>query len=162
MGTTSHCFAAPVALTVRSAQPASCARRRPAPVCSVSRVSVAKKAYQLEELEDQSSCLSAVYLKADGTAALGVTDGPVPDRVEAKWMFAEDDGTLTLEIARWFGADAVPFCVSRVLRGHVDSGANLPLFHGAVFQAPTDFDAAAALGHFAMIAADGELEGAGE
>lgn len=129
---------------------------------TLGRGAIAHKSYQLEELEDESSCISAVYLNENGTAKLGVTDGPVPDRVEASWVFAEVDGELTLNIERWFGADQVPFSVKRTLRGHLDAGrsadGDLPLFHGAMFQCPTDFDATGALGHFAMVAAaDGEI-----
>lgn len=135
-----------------------CARRVVKAV--VTQSTIASKSYQLEEMEDEATSTSAIYLAADGTLSLGQTDGPAPDRFMGTWLYMEDSGELTMEIERWFGEGEVPFCVKRILRGHIDSSkniGNLPLFAGAMYKEPTDFDLQEALGHFAMVQANDDL-----
>ena len=110
-------------------------------------------------MEDENRCLSSWYLREDGTAILGRTDGPVPDECAAEWAFDENDETLTLSISRLFDKDRVPFTVQRILRGSLDREKHigtLLLFEGAIFFADSDFDPASALGHFAFVAASDE------
>ena len=118
----------------------------------LSRTRLAAKSFQLEEMEDSANQTSAMYLSDDGSVRIGRTDGPAPDRVDGKWSFSEPDGLLEIELERWFGADAVPFSVKRIFRGHADDGqSGLALFVGAMFRDQSDFGPEEALGHFAMV-----------
>lgn len=137
-------------------------RTRSTPMCTVTVERLANKSYQLEEDEDQSSCTTAVYLHADGKVSVGRTDGPTPDRVEATWKYDDASGELILDIERYFQGDGrVEFMVKRILRGHLDDGRknleNLPVFTGAMYPHPTEFERHSEVGWFAMILATDDL-----
>lgn len=122
---------------------------------------IANKSFQLEEDEDSFSCASAVYLNEDGTLTFGRTDGPRPDSVNATWSYSDRDGELLLEIERFFGADATPFAVKRILKGHLDDSRKnlegLPVFAGGMYIPPADFSPHSEVGWFAMILATDDL-----
>lgn len=129
--------------------------------CTLSAASIANKSYQLEEDEDSCSCTSAVYLSEDGSLSIGRTDGPRPDKVDASWTYSDRDGELLLQIERYFGSDATPFSVKRILKGHLDDTrknlSGLPIFEGAMYKEPTDFSPHSEVGWFAMILAVDDL-----
>lgn len=91
----------------------------------------------------------------------GRTDGPRPDKVNANWTYTHQNGELLLEIERFFGADATPFCVKRVLKGHLDDSRKnlegLPVFAGGMYIPPADFSAHSEVGWWAMILATDDL-----
>lgn len=145
------------ALRVQQRRPAV----RVAPRALVTGTQLAGKTYQLEEDEDSLSCTSAVFLAPNGVVDIGRTDGPLPDRVEAKWLYEDEEGgRLTIDIMRWFGLDKTPFSVRRVLRGHLDDGSKhnrtLPLFTGAMYREDV-FEPHCEVGYFAMILAIDDL-----
>lgn len=146
-------------LTPRRAMPST---SRVTPTCRVATDRLTNRSFQLEEDEDSLSCTSAVFLQADGTMTIGRTDGPSPDKVNASWTYNASDGELVLDIERYFSTDGnVPFCVKRVLRGHLDDSRKnleeLPCFTGAMYQAPADYSKHSEIGWWAMILAVDDL-----
>jgi len=57
---------------------------------------VSNKFYQIEELEDQDTSSTEVFLKDDGTVAIGETDGPPPVEASGEWEMKGKDFTMTL------------------------------------------------------------------
>lgn len=62
------------------------------------------KTYQLEELEDQETCTSEIFLQADRTIYFGDTDGPIPVECEGRWDVDPDTNSFRMAIKRTFGA----------------------------------------------------------
>jgi len=60
------------------------------------------KFYQLEEMEDQDTCTTEVFLSNDGSVTVSQTDGPIPSEASGTWEQSED--TFTMKIKRSFGA----------------------------------------------------------
>lgn len=81
--------------------------------------------YQLEEMEDQETCTTEIYLVDDGSVQVSSTqtDGPLPSAAAGTWTGG--DGTETsfrMTIARTFGTgvgmdDVGSFTVERSFRG---------------------------------------------
>ena len=119
---------------------------------------IENKSYQLEEMEDSEACSSAIYLNADGSVAMGVTDGPQPSSVQGTWNYDDDKKELRMDIKRSFEGD-YPFEVRRFLVGHLDErkGSELVVFSGNLFRDPTDFSREEAVGYFSMIIANDDL-----
>lgn len=153
--------ARPTAPVTSKRRPSRVPFRRVSPRCVLTAAAIANKSYQLEEDEDSLSCTSAVYLAEDGTLTIGRTDGPSPDSVEASWTYSDRDGALMLQIERFFGSDATPFSVKRILLGHLDDTRKnlegLPVFEGGMYQEPPDFSPHSEVGWFAMILAVDDL-----
>merc|ERR1719409_1113653 len=61
------------------------------------------KTYQLEELEDQETCTSEVFLQADRTIYFGDTDGPIPVECEGRWDVEPETNSFRMAIKRTFG-----------------------------------------------------------
>lgn len=142
---------------LRRQRASKCSR---APRAMLTGAALASRSYQLEEMEDSSTSTSAVFLAEDGSIQFGRTDGPEPDRAAGTWVFTEHDGALKMELERWFNEEKIPFCVRRVLYGHVDSKksiGDLPLFQGNMFREEDTIDRKNALGHFALIEATDDL-----
>lgn len=57
---------------------------------------VANKYYQLEELEDKDDSSTEVFLKDDGTVAIGKTDGPPPVYASGEWDMKGKEFMMTL------------------------------------------------------------------
>lgn len=85
----------------------------------------------------------------------------MPDSIEASWTYSNRDGELMLQIERFFGSEATPFSVKRILKGRLDDTRKnlegLPKFFGAMYQEPTDFSPHSEVGWFAMILAVDDL-----
>lgn len=129
--------------------------------CTLAVEKIANKSFQLEEDEDAVSTTSAVYLAADGTLSIGKTDGPVPEKVDAKWKYSDSNGEILVEIERFYEEGSVKFSVKRVLRGHLDDSrknlVDLPVFSGGMYQYPADFSPNSEVGWFNMILATDDL-----
>jgi hypothetical protein len=121
---------------------------------------IADHSYQLEEMEDEASATSALFLRRDGSIAYGRTDGPEPATVRGVWVFDEYERELRMELERNFIDGDVAFSVRRVFKGHLDCAEDLdmPVFSGNIFRGEEDFwDPKAALGHWSMIIATDDL-----
>jgi hypothetical protein len=121
---------------------------------------IADRSYQLEELEDEASATSALFLRRDGSIAYGRTDGPEPATVRGVWAFDEDQRELRMDIERNFVDGEITFSVRRVFRGHLDCKQHLDMavFSGSIFRGEEDFqDPKSALGHWSMIIATDDL-----
>jgi hypothetical protein len=121
---------------------------------------IGDKSYQLEELEDEATATSALYLRRDGSIAYGRTDGPEPDTVRGVWAYNEHEKELRMELERNFSDNGFNFSVRRVFKGHLDCKQELDMavFSGNIFRDEEDFaDPKAALGHWSMIIATDDL-----
>lgn len=121
---------------------------------------IQNRSFQLEEMEDEHSSTSAVYLKEDGSVSHGRTDGPVPERVDGAWTYNEGSQELVIDLNRHFQEGEIEFSVRRLLRGHAEtSGAvqDMAVFSGNIFRGVDDFeDPKSALGHWSLtVASDG-------
>ena len=100
---------------------------------------------QLEENEDDTSTLSAVQLFADGSVALGDTDGPIATSACGLWNAGGKDFQMTLRRTFPISADAPDtYSVTRVFTGEYDEMTKS--YQGKIelaqtaFQNPTDDD----------------------
>lgn len=121
---------------------------------------IVDRSYQLEEREDENECVSALYLRSDGTVAHGRTDGPQPDAVDGAWLYNEAEREIVVELCRHFKEGEVSFSVSRVMRGHLDvkDDDGYCLFSGNIYQDTKDIDTSkSAVGVFSMVEATDDL-----
>jgi hypothetical protein len=134
-------------------------RTRQATVRMVSLDSIADRSYQLEEMEDEASATSALYLHANGTVAHGRTDGPQPTKVNGTWEYNESEKEIRLDLDRHFRDSRIEFSVQRVFRGHLDCSEafDFAVFAGNIYPDSETVDARSAVGHFSLIDASSDL-----
>jgi len=58
------------------------------------------KYYQFEEMEDQESCTSELFLKEDRTVIVGKTNGPPFVAASGKWNIAAGSNDFTMTLSR--------------------------------------------------------------
>lgn len=128
---------------------------------TITTTQLGNRAYQLEELEDSASCVSAIYLKNDGSLKLGRTDGPRPSSVKGSWEYVEPEQELRIDLTRYYDGDTGDYSydVTRYFIGHLDTKKNseLAIFAGKIFRERTDFSPNEAVGFFEMIVANDDL-----
>ncbi|KAA8499060.1 hypothetical protein FVE85_6645 [Porphyridium purpureum] len=74
--------------------------------------------YQLDELEDKDTCVTAIYLCEGGEVKFGETDGPEPARVSGSWMLQEGN-KFAMNIQRVFEDRTGEYTVTRDYIGSV-------------------------------------------
>ena len=127
---------------------------------TVTTTQIADRSFQLQELEDSATCVSALYLKSDGSLKVGQTDGPAPSSVEGNWKYNEDEEELQIDLTRHYKGDNYTYEVQRYFIGHFDNkkDSDLAVFSGKIFRdSATDFTPDEAVGYFEMIIATDDL-----
>jgi hypothetical protein len=120
---------------------------------------IGDRSYQLEEMEDEASSTSALYLRSDGSVAHGRTDGPQPSSVDGVWLYDESEKEILVDLDRHFTDNRYNFSVRRVFRGHLDcaDAFDIAAFSGNIFTDIETRDSKSALGHFSLIVASSDL-----
>jgi len=123
------------------------------------------KYFQFEEMEDNESCTTEIYLNDDGSVDVSMTetDGPLPKATFGTWKVLEEGGEdddspppFEMLIGRTFGTgigmgeDAGSFTVERTFRGYVTMVGDAVAISGSMHildDVKGDID----VGYFSMI-----------
>lgn len=120
-----------------------------------------EKYYQLEEIEENESVTTEVFLKADRTVAFGQTDGPRYSAADGKWDIHPVTNELTMVVRRRFDAGQpntdvgeFDYHLERKFSGEMTNiGANVGIIDGVMSE---HHDGSAVVGYFSLIDATGE------
>lgn len=89
---------------------------------------------QLEELEDDTTTLTSLELRPDGTFVHATTDGPLPSSVEGEWGVQSGTSTFGMIIRRSFQTtvgDSTYF-ITRAYTGTVEGGGGFVTVGGEI------------------------------
>lgn len=123
---------------------------------------MAEKYFQLEELEDNETATTEIFLNADETVALGKTDGPLPHDGKGIWRFHPKDKSFEMKLRRTFDTGRqklsstdmgeFDYEVERIFLGEITHvGESLAVSGSIHLMGETLGDEKAGVGYFTMI-----------